>query len=455
MAYHKHNNSSRSARGFPVVNYATDIRGMDGIANVTPLSIPRFKFTYLVEFNINPKALQNSITNFADFMHDGKLYTHLKSIEHPKPVFEIETLRSYNKYIKVPTKVEYEPTSLTFHDDSTSIISSLWLDYINFFQYGGNVGVQAIKSAPRGADPGSIQYQYTNELTSSVAYPEMRSTMDKRPSMGMKIRENDARTFFDSITIYDLGTEPTGVNVYYFHKPFFKSMSYSALDTEDRTGKQEISVAMEYESSYFTTGQNRDQYADIFESHLGYSAPQNTTQKAGIARPDGRNLWKGDNVRPTNPAPTNPAPTNPAPTNPAPVPPKEPPTPMPPPAPTPPKPTAPPAPLPDPYPALSRDDIAAMTVDELDVAIADIADRLDDVNQIREATAQAIDDEGNGGTDEQWKLLDAADILYADMSESYSEMNRALERKITAEVYNNYEVQEAKTLTENESNKVK
>jgi len=270
-----------NAGGWPVVNYATDLRGLDGHNATVPLSIPRMKYTYLVEFNINPVAMDTMITNFTDYLHGGTLYTHLKSIDLPKTEFEIETFRSYNKYIKVPMKVEYSPAQMSFHDDATSIISSMWLDYLNYFQYAGGIGPEIITKTAAGSSMGANQYQFEDKLVPTRFTAETRAAMNIRPSLGLKMKPNSGRSFFDSITIYDLGTEPTSLNIYYFHKPFFTSVSPTALDTEDRTGLQQIDVGFEYESYYFATGQNRDDYAGVFETHLGYSSPPPTTPKQG------------------------------------------------------------------------------------------------------------------------------------------------------------------------------
>ena len=119
----------RIENGWPFVNYASDERNFNsapGGARSNTLSIPRMKFTYLVEFQINQRALANPITNIGEFIHgNGKLYTHLKSLDHPKPQMKMETLRSYNKWIKVPTTIEFPPATMAFHDDSTSVVSAL------------------------------------------------------------------------------------------------------------------------------------------------------------------------------------------------------------------------------------------------------------------------------------------------------------------------------------------
>jgi hypothetical protein len=284
----------RIENGWPFVNYASDERNFNsapGGARSNTLSLPRMKFTYLVEFQINQRALANPVTNIGEFIqNNGKLYTHLRSLDHPKPQMKMETLRSYNKWIKIPTTIEFSPASMTFHDDSTSVVSALWKEHTHFYSHLGTVGedISGIGSLSRIDGNNEINsYQFTHILTGE----EVRSKMGQRPSLGMKLKANDMRHFFESIVIYDLGTEPDGVNVYWFHHPVITGWDHDNVDKEDRTGNIGVTANFEYESYYFTVGQNRGRIRGFIEAMLG-NFPEGdlaTQRKDGIAR-DGRNV---------------------------------------------------------------------------------------------------------------------------------------------------------------------
>ena len=284
----------RIENGWPFVNYASDERNFNsapGGARSNTLSIPRKKFTYLIEFQINQRVLANPITNIGEFIqNNGKLYTHLRSLDHPRPQMKMETLRSYNKWIKVPTTIEFPPASMTFHDDSTSVVMALWKEHTHFYSHLATVGedVSGVNSLSRIDGNNEINsYQFTHILTGE----EMRSKMGQRPSLGMKLKPNDMRHFFESIVIYDLGTEPDGVNVYWFHHPVITSWDHENVDKEDRTGNVGVSANFEYESYYFTVGQNRGRIRGFIEAILGQFPETDlaTQRKDGIAR-DGRNV---------------------------------------------------------------------------------------------------------------------------------------------------------------------
>jgi len=276
--------------GFPFVNYASNR------ISIRPMIIPRQKYTYGVQFNINPDALLNgvAITNIPRFITDGYLYTQLKRIDHPKPAFAVETLRSYNKYVKLPTKMEFPPASMTFDDDNTSITTALMKEYINFYSHSGDVGSQLITAGnTSGAGPvpppnfnkGFADNAFSNDqpnvgynhLVANAETPDPRANMNTRPSMGMRLKPNYKRHFFDSIVIYDLGIDPNSVNIYYFYKPVVTTFDHAGLDVDDRTSKVEITMNFEYENYYFIIGRNRLEVADAIESLTGVRPSEEIT----------------------------------------------------------------------------------------------------------------------------------------------------------------------------------
>ncbi len=277
--------------GFPFINYASER------ITLRPMMVPRQKYTYGVEFHINEDALLDgvAITNISKFVTNGNLYTQLKRIDHPKPGFAVETLRSYNKYVKLPTRMEYPPASMTFDDDNTSITAALIKEYINFYSHAGDVGTQLI-SAGNTSDAGPVRPPNFNSsfadssfslddpnvgynhLISNSATDQPRAFMNTRPSLGLRLKPNYKRHFFDSIVIYDLGTEPNSVNIYYFYKPVITTIDHAGLDTEDRTSKVEITINFEYENYYFAVGRNRVEVADAVELLTGIRPPDDITQ---------------------------------------------------------------------------------------------------------------------------------------------------------------------------------
>lgn len=255
-------------KGWPFINHAMELRGTQTPTGPERQTIvyPRRKFTYLVEFRINPLALQaeHMQTNVLQYLKNGRFYASLRSIEHPKVTFKTETLRSYNKYVKVKTATEFQPVTMTFHDDNSSLVMALWKEYMSFYSHAGDIGRGTI------ANPQSSQ---SNEFRSGNALTgeEIRSSMDLHPSVGMTLRPNSKRHFFDEIVIYDLGADPDSVNVYYFVNPVVTGMSQDGLDYFDRSGFVGVTWNLEYENYYYNVGVNSSGIREVIESVLGFA----------------------------------------------------------------------------------------------------------------------------------------------------------------------------------------
>jgi hypothetical protein len=173
---------------------------------------------------------------------------------------------------------------MTFDDDSASIVLALWKEYLGFYSYLGSIGQNiATGNNTNLVSTNEINsFQIRNELTGD----EQRSSMNTRPSLGLKLKPNDTRHFFDSIVIYDLGTEPQGINVYWYHRPVITNWDHSNLDRDDRTGRVDINITMEYEGYYFALGIKRSQIKEIFQELLDFEPVENsdTPERPGIAR---------------------------------------------------------------------------------------------------------------------------------------------------------------------------
>jgi len=138
---------------------------------------------------------------------------------------------------------------------------------LNFYHYVGNVGTYLANTSngTLSSRQPLEEFRYGNDLTGDG----MRARMETAPRMGMKLRPDTKRSFFEQITIYDLGMEPDRVNIYYFVTPTITQFNHENLDYEGRTEKQTMQMNFEYEAYYFLLGQNRRSIPQVFEDVLG------------------------------------------------------------------------------------------------------------------------------------------------------------------------------------------
>lgn len=284
-------NETENIPGWPFQNHAQERRRTRGIDKV--MVIPRMKFTFLVEFKIDQDWINSGlmVTNLKEreLIRDGSIYIPVKSIDHPQVNFEVETLRSANRYVKVPTRMEYQPATVTFDDDVTSMIAALRKEYIHFYHYAGDVGQKIGTNDTANLDVETAWDEFQYETTGLVAPlgEQNRSRMDVHPSIGLKMRSDCSKHFFKEIVIYDLGVHPDSINAYYFYHPVVTSWTHDNLDYEDRSSKVTISMQYEYESYYDVIGQNNSKVEGILFQMFGIvpTPVQPSDDHAGMVDP--------------------------------------------------------------------------------------------------------------------------------------------------------------------------
>lgn len=140
---------------------------------------PRTKFSYHVVFDIDPQALQS--TTFAG-KHIGETEMLVKTADLPKYTIDYVTKNQYNRKKVVQTQIQYDPVTLTLHDDSDGVTNAMWALYYGYY-YRDRSMPQSTYSA--NAYQGE---QYRFGFDNNVGPPFFRSisiyTMSKRRFLG-------------------------------------------------------------------------------------------------------------------------------------------------------------------------------------------------------------------------------------------------------------------------------
>lgn len=262
-------------RGYPHINHGMKIR--DTETTVGPsrntMVYPRMKYTFLVEFVINENAVNNFNTDLKTHMNSGRFYATLEKVDLPKFTLEVETIRSYNKNVKIPITQKQEPCNMILQDDNSSLASALILENQSFYMYGGNIGEELSDAA----DMKPEYFRQGNNLTGA----NVRANQSSRPSIGLTSRKASERHFFDEIIIYDLGSDPDSVNVYHYVNPIITTATFDSLDYKDGDTYNKIDITFEYEYQYFKVGNSANEIIDVYESRLGISSPTTFEEVGG------------------------------------------------------------------------------------------------------------------------------------------------------------------------------
>lgn len=197
---------------------------------------PRVKFLYYLFVEIDAAAHGASAFTAAT-QNGAEVSLLVKRAELPKFSFETVTKNQYNRKRVVYKQLQYDPVTLTFHDDNAGVMNSL---YGLYYAY------------------------YSKDHANTVNdYKLGNSFSGARYNMDIDIRVN----LFKRISLFTLGN---GVyNEYKLLSPKIRSWSMGDVDYSSNADTVESSMTIEYESVIFKSGPVATSVMDGFAT-LGY-----------------------------------------------------------------------------------------------------------------------------------------------------------------------------------------
>jgi hypothetical protein len=97
---------------------------------------PRTKFSYHVVFEIDPMALKS--LNFKG-KHIGETEMLVKTADLPKYTIDTVTKNQYNRKKVIQKQINYDPVTLTLHDDNDGVTNAMWALYYGYYYRDRNV----------------------------------------------------------------------------------------------------------------------------------------------------------------------------------------------------------------------------------------------------------------------------------------------------------------------------
>lgn len=216
---------------------------------------PKLKFLFHVYFEINPAVYAKGIASGANFGLD------VKSVQLPKFQFSTHVMNQYNRKRIVQTKINYEPITITFHDDNGNIINDMWYNYYTYYYKDANKPVLASQSGvsnPTGAasNAGGASYNSRNLYTPSIQGDEdwgyigesvTQNGTTSQANMGIaKI------PFFKNIQVY--GFNQHNFILYTLINPVIVNYSHDTYQYEAGNGTMENTMTIDYETVKYAEG---------------------------------------------------------------------------------------------------------------------------------------------------------------------------------------------------------
>ena len=186
---------------------------------------PRTKFNYYVRFEIDPTA--HGAPSFTA-KHSQEVGLLVKTTDLPKFNFDTVTKNQYNRKKIVYSGINYEPITITMHDDAAGVTNAMWAVYYGYYI--------ADRHLPTAA------YNDNKYRPTKTPLDNFRYGMDNSISV----------PFFKSISIYTMARRRfTG---YTLINPKIKSWAHGSVDYAAGSEVLESQMTLEYESVKYSAG---------------------------------------------------------------------------------------------------------------------------------------------------------------------------------------------------------
>lgn len=204
---------------------------------------PKFKWLFHVYFEAN--AENGSVYPFcADLPNYGLM---VKSIDLPKFNIPVTEMNQYNRKRLVQTKINYEPTRITFHDDNNNQVRNLWYSYYSYYYSDPS---QPLSSNTPGDAASALNNRniYDKDVSSQLnwGYQGEISSSNLTTGRAQKV------PFFKSIKIY--GFNQHNFALYELINPIISDFSHDTYNYNETTGTMENTMTIKYESVKYYQG---------------------------------------------------------------------------------------------------------------------------------------------------------------------------------------------------------
>ena len=192
---------------------------------------PKNKFLYYVVFNVNPDALND--ISFED-KHLLELNYLVKQADLPRYTLKTETLNQYNRKTNVYTGIQYDPVSLTLHDDNNGITNKLWALYYSYY----------FADTRNARDP--------NADISPIAFD--RNTYESKSMMPFRygLDSGSDEPFFNSIQLFTLSRQR--FFSYLLCNPKITKWDHDNVDQSSGNGILENKMTIAYDAVIYNSG---------------------------------------------------------------------------------------------------------------------------------------------------------------------------------------------------------
>ena len=192
---------------------------------------PKSKFLYHTYFQLDP-VVRSILPELKD-KHNLEIGMLVKSADLPRFTSNVETRNKYNRKKNVQTGIQYEPITITFHDDNYGVTTALLEAYYRY--YFADAGYGRMPGAFNKAGSGDNTYmgagrnQYKYGLDNNISVP-----------------------FFQNIQISQLAKRT--YTTYTLVNPLITNWQHDTVDNSDQSTPMQNTITVAYEAVHYTRG---------------------------------------------------------------------------------------------------------------------------------------------------------------------------------------------------------
>lgn len=204
----------------------------DGFANA-----PKFKWLFHVYFDVNTSLINNDA--FPDPILPGLL---VKNITLPKFSPQVVEMNQYNRKRYVQTKINYDPVSITFHDDNAGAIKKLWYNYYSYY-YNDTITAAQSKTSTL------IKNTYSDDISRDQNWGYSGEPTSAAGGAAVGIPKPQ---FFNSVKIY--GFNQHNFSCYTLINPIIERFEHDTYDYYQTNATMENRMTIRYETVTYQEG---------------------------------------------------------------------------------------------------------------------------------------------------------------------------------------------------------
>ena len=247
---------------------------------------PRFKFLFHVSFTLNTAEIP-ALSQLAGVNQITSLSYLVKTVDLPKYTVAAETLNQYNRKRVVQTKINYDPVTLTFHDDGGDNSRNLWYNYYSYYYKDPSQNYLAPNSQ-NGSMGASANMQKGFGYNNRDIYNDTRiGDVNDWGYVGESYNDGGSSAsgkppFFRDIRIYGMDQHKSAE--YVLINPIITNWSHDQYNYSEGAGVMQNSMTIAYETVKYYSGAVGNQRPDA--NVQGFADPAHYDQtRSPISRP--------------------------------------------------------------------------------------------------------------------------------------------------------------------------